>query len=366
MLSTCLEKKINIFDPFAVSQEVSNEVENEVLVFHFDKFTAYFCDFDPHFAMNVLSKIEGVLLIEKPKIASLDRSIIDLLDGTTRSKTTLYNLDRIDTARMKYDGFYTYPTSSGKEVNVYIMDTGVRMTHDEFKDRVILGGVFCDECKDGDDEYGHGTHVAGTVAGTTYGVAKLANIINVRVGDASGSIDFLAITKGVNYVINAHKNDTKKNSIINMSFHLEYSEAMVKLVEECTDNGIHVVVSAGNSNIDACSITPAAAPSAITVACSDKSDQMAYFSNYGPCVDIYAPGVKILSAYIKSDTDNTYLDGTSMSAPHVAGAIALYISVYGNLPPSDMTNAIISLSTKNLIKEIPNNNDDSYLLRVPH
>ncbi|CAG8773279.1 1703_t:CDS:2, partial [Dentiscutata heterogama] len=147
-----------------------------------------------------------------------------------------------------------------------------------------------------------------------------------------------------------------------MSFHLGYSEAMVKLVEECTDNGIHVVASAGNSNIDACSVTPAAAPSAITVACSDKSDQMADFSNYGPCVDIYAPGVKILSAYIKSDTDNMYLDGTSMSAPHVVGTLALYISTYGNLPPSNMSKAIISLATKNIITGIPDSNN-TYFLR---
>ncbi|RIB22715.1 peptidase S8/S53 domain-containing protein [Gigaspora rosea] len=265
---------------------------------------------------------------------------------------------------MKYDGFYTYPNSAGEGVNVYILDTGVRMTHDEFKDRITLGGVFCDECEDGDDVYGHGTHIAGTVR-TTYGVAKLANIINVRVGDANGIFDLVAITKGVNYVIHSHKNDKNQNSVINMSFHLEYSEAMIKLVEECTDNGIHVVVSAGNSYIDACSVTPAAAPSAITVAASDRSDRMADFSNYGSCVNICAPGVDILSAYIESDTNSAYLDGTSMSAPHVTGAIALYISTFGNLVPSDMSNAITSLATKNIIQKIPDNND-IYLLRVPH
>ncbi|KAF0528283.1 subtilisin-like protein [Gigaspora margarita] len=361
MLNTCFEKNIINFDPSGDSQKISNE---DVLVFSFDKFIAYFGDFNPYFAMNVLSKIKGVQLVEKSKKASLDGRKTTSRKTTSRSKTTLYNLDRIDTAKMRYDGFYTYPTSAGEGVNVYILDTGVRMTHDEFKDRIKLGGVFCDECEDGDDVYGHGTHVAGTIAGTTYGVAKLANIINVRVGDDNGIFDLIAITKGVNYVINAHQHDENKNSVINMSFHLEYSEAMIKLVEECTNNGIHVAVSAGNSYIDACSVTPAAASSVITVAASDRSDIMANFSNYGSCVNISAPGVDILSSFIESDTDSEYLDGTSMSSPHVAGTIALYISTFGNLPPSDMSNAITSLATKNIINEIPDNND-IYLLRVP-
>ncbi|CAG8730977.1 12353_t:CDS:2, partial [Gigaspora margarita] len=329
MLNTCFEKNIINFDPSGDSQKISNE---DVLVFSFDKFIAYFGDFNPYFAMNVLSKIKGVQLVEKSKKASLDGRKTTSRKTTSRSKTTLY--------------------------------VRVRMTHDEFKDRITLGGVFCDECEDGDDVYGHGTHVAGTIAGTTYGVAKLANIINVRVGDDNGIFDLLAITKGVNYVINAHQNNENKNSVINMSFHLEYSEAMIKLVEECTNNGIHVAVSAGNSYIDACSVTPAAASSVITVAASDRSDIMANFSNYGSCVNICAPGVDILSSFIESDTDSEYLDGTSMSSPHVAGTIALYISTFGNLPPSDMSNAITSLATKNIINEIPDNND-IYLLRVP-
>ncbi|CAG8567423.1 19127_t:CDS:2, partial [Gigaspora margarita] len=352
MLSTCLEKKVNNFDPFAISQEEPNKDENEVLVFYFDSFTAYFSDFDSDFAMNKLKKVEGVQLVEKSFKIYLTRSMTTPTlknNKLTKSNTSLY-VNRIDTDKRKYDGFYTYPTNAGRAVNAYVMDTGIRMTHHEFKGRIKLGGVFCNGCVNGDDELGHGTHVAGIIAGTTYGVAKLANIINVRIMGKYGG-DLIAATKGINYVINAHKNAKNKNSIINMSFStLNYSDALAALVKECTDNGIHVVASAGNDHKDACLVTPASVPSAITVAASDKLDKRANFSNYGPCVDIYAPGVKILSAFTSNDNDSVFFDGASMSVPHVVGTVALYISTYGNLPPSNMSNAIISLATKNIIK----------------
>ncbi|KAF0493363.1 subtilisin-like protein [Gigaspora margarita] len=343
MLSTCLEKKVNNFDPFAISQEEPNKDENE------------------------LKKVEGVQLVEKSFKIYLTRSMTTPTlekNNLTKSNTSLYNLDRIDTGKRKYDGFYTYPTNAGRAVNAYVMDTGIRMTHHEFKGRIKLGGVFCNKCANGNDEFGHGTHVAGIIAGTTYGVAKLANIINVRIMGKHGG-DLLAATKGINYVINAHKNATNKNSIINMSFTTtNYSDALAALVKECTDNGIHVVAAAGNDHKDACLVTPAAVPSAITVAASDKLDKRANFSNYGPCVDIYAPGVKILSAFTSNDNDSAIHDGTSMSTPHVVGTVALYISTYGNLPPSNMSDAIISLATKNIIKNP--NSTVSYFLRVPH
>ncbi|CAG8732705.1 1164_t:CDS:2 [Dentiscutata erythropus] len=204
------------------------------------------------------------------------------------------------------------------------------MTYQEFKGRIKLRGVFCDGYKNGNDDFGHGTHVAGIIAETTYGVAKLANIINIRIGDKFGGIADSAIIKGVNYVINAYKKDKNKNSIINMSFGGHYSETIAKLVKECTDNGIHIVASAGNELSDACTVTPSAAPSAITVADSDKSDQMYDSLNYRLCVDIYAPDVKITSAFKGSDNDSVALSGTSMSAPYVVDTVVLYISTYGN------------------------------------
>ncbi|KAF0361239.1 subtilisin-like protein [Gigaspora margarita] len=365
MLSTCLEKKVNNFDPSAISQEEPNKDENEVLVFYFDSFTAYFSDFDSDFAMNKLNKVEGVQLVEKSYKIYLTRSITTATlknNKLTKSNTSLYNLDRIDTGKRKYDGFYTYPTNAGRAVNAYVMDTGIRMTHHEFKGRIKLGGVFCNGCANGDDELGHGTHVAD--CRNNIWCCKISKHHQCEIMGKYGG-DLLAATKGINYVINAHKNAKNKNSIINMSFStLNYSDALAALVKECTDNGIHVVASAGNDHKDACLVTPASVPSAITVAASDKLDKRANFSNYGPCVDIYAPGVKILSAFTSNDNDSVFFDGTSMSAPHVVGTVALYISTYGNLPPSNMSDAIISLATKNIIKNP--NSTVSYFLRVPH
>ncbi|CAG8454163.1 20772_t:CDS:2 [Dentiscutata erythropus] len=189
---------------------------------------------------------------------------------------------------------------------------------------------------------------------TIHGVAKLANIINVRIFDKDRYAEDSAILKGVNYVINAHKNDIKKNSIINMSFGGPYSETIAKLVKKCTNNGIHVVATAGNDYSDTCSVIPAAAPSAITVAASDKLDQIANFSNYESCIDIYAPG---------NNNNSIIFNGTSISALYVVGTVALYISTYSNLHPSNMFEAIISLATKNIITGISSRND-TYFMRA--
>ncbi|CAG8706514.1 37271_t:CDS:2, partial [Gigaspora margarita] len=260
--------------------------------------------------------------------------------GFKTQKSAPFNLDRIDQAKFPLDGEYNYPKSSGSGVNVYIIDTGIKTDHVEFGNRATR---------------------------ITWGVAKLVRLIAVKVFNAGGSGSFSDVIAGIAYVASQHKNSTNKNTVVNMSLGGGRNQAVNDAVKALTNMGIHVVVAAGNSAADSCSFSPASEPSAICVgATEDTSDAVTDFSNFGTCVNIFAPGRNIQSAWITSKNSTSILSGTSMATPHVTGTIALIIAKSGNLPPAQMKEALDNLATPDIIPVNTLKQSPNRFLRVPN
>jgi len=262
--------------------------------------------------------------------------------STTQSNAT-WGLDRIDQRALPLSGTYSY-TNTGTGVNAYIIDTGIRFSHSEFGGRAVTGydavdGGAADDCN------GHGTHVAGTVGGGVYGVAKNVKLVGVRVLDCAGSGTWSGVIAGMDWVAANHV----KPAVANMSLGGGLSTAINDAVARMTAAGVVLAVAAGNDGRDACRFSPAAAPSAITVGATTKTDSKASYSNYGTCLDIFAPGSGITSAWYQSDTQLNTISGTSMASPHVAGVAALYLQSNPGASPSQVDDALSANSTKNVV-----------------
>lgn len=251
-----------------------------------------------------------------------------------------WGLDRIDQRDLPLDNSYTYD-NEGNGVHAYIVDTGIRSDHVEFEGRVDsqyfdyfgAGGVDCN---------GHGTHVAGTVGSKTYGVAKQVTLHNVRVLDCLGNGTFHSVITGLDWVVD----NRIMPAVINVSIQGSESSAVDESVNNAVADGLTVVVAAGNSNGDACDFSPSGALDGITVGATTLSDTRAGFSNWGSCVDFFAPGSQILSTFANSDSATGYLSGTSMAAPHVAGIVARYLGEHPNAhPQQDVLNFLLNNST---------------------
>lgn len=249
---------------------------------------------------------------------------------------------------------YIHQANGGEGVNVYVVDTGTNYEHTDFEGRASWGKTIPQGDVDVDGN-GHGTHCSGTIAGKKYGVSKKAHIIAVKVLRSNGSGTMSDVVKGVEYAAKEHakvaaKKDSKfKGSVANMSLGGGKSTTLDMAVNAAVDMGLHFAVAAGNDNADACDYSPAAAAKAVTVGASTLADERAYFSNYGKCVDIFAPGLNIQSTWIGSKYAVKTISGTSMASPHIAGMLAYFLSLQ---PDSDSDYAVEPLSPRELKKHL--------------
>ncbi|CAB4394734.1 unnamed protein product [Rhizophagus irregularis] len=326
-------------------------------------FAAYTGIFDKDFVKNTLSKRDDIDFIEDPIAvkATYAVNLINLLEKRTVQSNAPFNLDRIDQKDFPLDGNYNFPTNAGSGVNIYVVDTGIDLKNIEFEGRASFGGSFCTNCTSTDDN-GHGTNVAGIIGGKKFGVSKKTKLIAVKVLNQDGQGSSLTVTAGLSFVIDQHKKSSNKKTIINLSLAGAFSQAINTMVSQCSNAGIHVVVSAGDGSGDACKASPASAPQAITVGATEKSsNNITSFTNTGSCVKIFAPGRDIIAAGAFLADSLSQASGTSQACPHVAGTVALIISKKGNMSPSSMVSELITLSTKNILKNATPNR----FLRVP-
>jgi len=263
----------------------------------------------------------------------------------TQTPTPSWGLDRIDGA---FDNSFSYPSKSGNGVRVYVFDTGVAAAHPDLIGRVTQGFDVIGSNQANTDCHYHGTHVAGTIAGTSFGLAKNATVVPIRVLGCTGSGSTSGILRAINWVIANHPAGVA--GVANMSLgggkNLSFNAAIASLV----DRGITTVVAAGNSRTDACTASPASAPEAITVGATDRFDNRASFSNFGECVDIFAPGVSIPSADARNFAVPVALSGTSMASPHVAGVAALILGESPAASTEQVEAQIYALSQPGVVK----------------
>ncbi|MEV6304006.1 S8 family peptidase [Actinoplanes sp. NPDC051861] len=262
-------------------------------------------------------------------------------------KNPAWGLDRIDQRARTASKSYL-PTADGDNVHAYVIDTGIRVTHTQFGGRATYGYDFVGDDTTAADCNGHGTHVAGTIGGSTYGVAKKVKLVAVRVLNCDGEGTLSDVIDGIDWVT-AH---AVKPAVANMSLGGGYSPAMEQAVQEAIDSGITFVAAAGNENTNASLGSPAGLPAAVTVAATDSKDKRAAFSNYGSVVDIFAPGVDIVSSVSTSDTARAAYSGTSMAAPHVAGAAALLLDAAPALTPAQVREKLVGYSTKGKVTSL--------------
>jgi serine protease len=258
----------------------------------------------------------------------------------------IWGLDRTDQRDLPLNSNYHYDFD-GSGVTAYVIDTGVVNTHNEFGGRSVSGYDFVDNDSNATDCNGHGTHVAGTIGGQSYGIAKNVNIVGVRVLGCNGSGTNSGVINGINWV----KNNATGPSVANMSLGGGASQATDDAVNSAVNAGVTFVVAAGNDNANACNYSPARAASAITVGSTASNDGRSSFSNYGSCLDIYAPGSSIKSAWYTSNSATRTISGTSMASPHVAGVVALYLNENPSLSPSQLDNLLSQRSSKSKISD---------------
>lgn len=257
-----------------------------------------------------------------------------------------WGLDRIDQRTLPLSGSYVYGRN-GAGVWAYIVDSGIRASHTEVAGRVLAGYDVMGDGYGTNDCNGHGTHVAATVGGRTWGVAKGVKLVPVRVLGCQNSGSISGLIAGIDWMVA----NAQKPAVANLSIGASASASLDAAVERAVAAGINMVVAAGNSGANACNYSPARAPGAITVGAVASADTRASFSNYGSCVDVFAPGNSITSAGIASDTATAIMSGTSMAAPHVAGTVALQLQLYPAATTGQMSATLKANATPNRIMD---------------
>lgn len=290
-----------------------------------------------------LSEKQAKRLAADPDVAYVEQNRTVRV-AETQANPPSWGLDRVDQRALPLNQAYNY-TTTASNVHVYVLDTGVRATHQTFGGRVRQGYDFIDNDTTAQDGYGHGSHVAGTIAGSQYGVAKGAAIYPVRVLNNQGSGTTAQVVAGINWITQ----NAVKPAVANASLGGSGSTAIDTAVRDSVASGVTWVVAAGNSNTNASSFSPARVTQAITVGATTSSDARASYSNYGSVVDLFAPGSTITSAWNTSDTATYTGNGTSFASPHVAGAAALYLSANTTATPAQVQTALVNRATTGVV-----------------
>ena len=294
----------------------------------------------PDAALNGIRNHPSVSYVEQDQTVNLRAVISPQLSDT-------WGLDRIDQRDLPLNTLY-YFSGMGSGVTAFIIDTGIRADHVDFSDRMLRGNNFIADTNGSNDCNGHGTHVAGTVGGSTWGVAKGVSLVPVRVLDCTGSGSWSGVIAGINWVAAS----TLRPAVANMSLGGGASSAADAAVAGAVNAGVVMVVAAGNSNADACRYSPAREPSAITVGATTSTDSRASYSNIGKCVDLFAPGSSITSAWYTSITANNTISGTSMASPHVTGVAALTLGANPTATPAAVAATLLANATLNHLSSI--------------
>ena len=323
----------NVADPATVAKDLVNAAGGSLL----RVYTSAIKGFAARLSGPAAATLQG-----NPLVASVEADQMMRADVTQAMDVNgdPWGLDRIDQGALPLSRTYTY-TSTGAGVHAYIIDTGIWTLHAEFGGRA--NNVFDAYGATGEDCNGHGTHVSGTIGAATYGVAKGVSLHGVRVLSCAGLGLNSDVIAGVDWVTAHHVNP----AVANMSLGGGKSPALDQAVTNLWNSGVFLAVAAGNDNVDACTQSPSGAPSVFTVAASTKTDAKASYSNWGSCVEAYAPGSAIVSTYLGGTTMS--LSGTSMATPHVVGVSALYKATFGNQPSATVSNWIITNSTAGVI-----------------
>lgn len=303
-----------------------------------------------------MSEKDAIAISLDPRVAYVEEDS-EMRAIVTQNNAT-WGLDRIDQGPLPLSTTYTY-TSTGSGVNAYVIDTGVRRTHTQFGGRAFHAFTAINDGRGSTDCHGHGTHVAGTIGGSTYGVAKAVRIHAVRVLSCSGSGSNSGVIAGVDFV----RASGIRPAVANMSLGGGPSTSLDTAVRNAIASGVTFAIAAGNSNANASGFSPARVTQAITVGSSTRTDARSSFSNFGSIVDIFAPGSSITSAWSTSDTATNTISGTSMATPHVAGVAARYLQGNPSASAATVANVLISTANLNRLSGLPTGTANRLLFR---
>jgi len=303
-----------------------------------------------------MTRAEALALSQDPRVLYVEEDG-EMVAIATQTNAT-WGLDRVDQRDRPLSRTYSY-TSTGAGVNAYVIDTGIRRTHTQFGGRALAGFDAVGDGRGTNDCNGHGTHVSGTIGGSTYGVAKSVRLFAVRVLDCSGSGTVSGVIAGVDWVTG----NRVRPAVANMSLGGGASSALDTAVRNSISSGVTYAIAAGNSNANAGNFSPARVGEAITVGSSTSSDSRSSFSNFGSVVDIFAPGSSITSAWSTSDTATNTISGTSMATPHVAGMAARYLQANPGASPTTVRNALVNAATTGRLTRLPSGTANRLLFR---